>query len=532
VCRGEIFMNEQTKRTNDGLKSLIGTNWESLIDQIPRSVLVRVSPGASSNPSGQMLTTFTINMIIRLFPVVTKVYLQLPQDAKLSHNIPKWQGKTLLSSIKAVYESVKPPVKLMINTKPNENDICCHVTIGSGSPIKAPGIWAGSDNWVACLSSSGSQPISSENNPVGAYAAATIAVSEIWKRILTPLQNKIKTINIRPLEGSLNFSTYNYTFSGNHDNPPLPGNIKIDRLTMIGLGAGGGAAAYTLASITNLQGIITLIDPDEIESSNLNRYVFAGNDDAKRKKSKVDCINELFFQNSNIRVKPLYDAYSKARGEMKAKDYKFIVSAVDNRKTRRDIQYETPGVILDAAATEQGDFYIWRMIFGETECMFCKHPQNDKDPEVEQSRQLSEKLGLHPEAWHKKTGNNEAFTEEEIKIIFEKLRGKKEQFDMPEVGQRFQEWFKKNCGRLELPEIDGEIPIPFAPVMAGILQAGEVLKYHLFPKKVLKGYYWNTLSAHMNPRILPRLNRPKEGCKFCGDKVFLDQYKRRWMRKN
>jgi len=525
-------MTDQNERTKATLNDLMGENWDSLLKKIPRSVLIRISPEAINDLTGQLISAFTINMITRLFPVVTNVYLQASTDASLQGNIPKYNGNTFLSSVKDMYDSVKPSVKLHINSKPNENEISCHITISSGPSMKIPGVWVGSNNWVAKLSSLNPQEIRSRINPVGAYTAATLAVSEAWKRILVPLQEHIKFIKIAPLDGTLNFSTIDYTTNGNGANPAMPEKVDLKRVTMIGLGAGGGAAAYTLASIPKVYGTITLIDPDEIEPSNLNRYVYADYYEAKERKPKVELIKKLFKANNGITFKAIHKPFNDAIDELEVKDYELVLAAVDNRETRRGIQDETPKIIIDAAATGKGDFYNWRMIFGETECMFCKHPQNKKDKDIEQAVQLSRKLGLSPEDWLNKSSNNHIFTTKDVENISLKIEDRRVEVELPKVGQRFQEWFKKNCGRLKLPNIEGEIPIPFAPIMAGILQAGEAIKEQLFPEHTLKGYYWNTLTAKFNPNIIPRLNPPKKECSFCSNKIFKEQYQRRWNPKN
>lgn len=522
-------MKEQCKRTNENLRNLIGESWESLINQIRRSVLVRITPEALKNPTGQMITVFTLNMLIRLFPVVTDIFFESPPDTSIKGNIPKWQGNTIISKINAMYESVQPDANLFVNSGFRKNEICCHITIGSGTALNIPGVWVGSDRWIATLSAFSPQKLNPDINPVGAYIAATFAVSEAWKRIMIQLQERIETIRINLIEGEFKFSAFDYSLNVNGSNPALPETVNLNKFTMIGLGAGGGAAAYTLASVSCLKGVITLIDPDEVELSNLNRYPYADHADAKGKISKVRCIEKLFSRHVELKSKCFYEPYLTAQNSLEVQDLRRVISAVDNRQTRREIQYETPEIILDAAATEKGDFFIWRILLGQTECMICKHPTNEKDNEIKQAEQLSKAFGLEPITWLNKIANNDLFTEQEIKTIFIEADNSGQQINLPQPGQRFQEWFKKNCGRLELPEVDGEIPIPFAPVMAGILQAGELIKENLFPDSVLKSYYWNTLTAKFNPNIEPQIKRPIRDCSFCSDDVFIGQYKRRWV---
>ncbi len=509
----------------------MGSRWKALLNQIPRDILVWVPPETAKNPQGQLIVTFTLNLLIRLHPVVNRVYLEMPQDFPSFENLPRWRRETLLLSLKAMYESVKPSVKLFINQRRSDIRLACHITIGSGEPLPIEGLWVGCNNWVAALSPVDAQDLSDLINPVGAYAAATLAASEAWKRILLPLQNEIRSIKITPLDKPLCFSTLDYFQGSDGLNPVLPEDADIGNLTIVGLGAGGGAAGFTLASLPGLRGLINLIEPDEVEPSNLNRYVFADNTDAAKKRPKVDCVRDLFGLNPKIRLKAWFKPYSEMKNDLAEEDYRHVIAAVHSRNARYEIQYDTPKVLWDGGATEQGDFFIWRIILGETQCMFCKHPRTQGEPEREKAEQLSKLLGLEPEIWLRKVTNNEVFTEEEIKIIEPRFHSQKLDFDIPRSGQRYSEWFTNQCGRLELSELDEEIPIPFAPVMAGVLLAGEAMKERFFPNNVLRGYYWNNLTARFNPHLLPRQNVPKEDCTFCKDQIFLEQYRRRWGQK-
>jgi len=521
-------MNIQTERTETVLANLMGSRWEALLNQIPRDILVRVSSETAKNPQGQLIVTFFINLVIRLHPVVNRVFLEIPQDFPSFENLPRWRRETLLLSLKTMHKSVKPPVKLFINQRRSSSGFACHITIGSGDSLPMEGLWVGCNNWVAVISPMEGQDLSDIINPVGAYAVATLAASEAWKRILLPLQSEIRSIKITPMDKPLFFSTLDYSQRSDGPNPVLPEDVDIGRLTIVGLGAGGGAVGFTLASLPGFRGLINLIEPDEVEPSNLNRYVFADNTDAVKKRPKVDCVRDLFNPNPKIRLRVWSKSYSETKNDLAKEDYRHVIAAVHSRNARYEIQYETPKVLWDAGATEQGDFFIWRIILGETQCMFCKHPPTEGESEREKAKQLSKLIGLEPETWLRKVTNNEVFTDEEIKILEPRFYNHKVGFDIPKPGQRYSEWFTNQCGRLKLPELDEEIPIPFAPVMAGVLLAGEAVKERFFPDNVLRGYYWNNLTARFNPLLLPRQRAPKEDCTFCKDPIWGEQYRRRW----
>jgi hypothetical protein len=281
-----------------------------------------------------------------------------------------------------------------------------------------------------------------------------------------------------------------------------------------------------LASLPDLSATLNLIEPDDIEESNLNRYVHADASDVGR--PKTDVARELFRDSPRVNAKPFPFPFGKASSRLEAEDFRYFLAAVHSREARRELQYETPMVLWDGGATEHGDFRVWRMILGRTECMHCKHPPGELDPERESAAQLSQLFGLNPEKWLTKIRDNEPFNAEDIAGVEKRITGKEHAFDLPTIGQRYGDWEKAQCGRLPFPEVDEGIPIPFAPVMAGVLLAGEIIKQHSYPDAVLDSYYGNTVLGHFMRRMKAHRRLPRPDCSFCHDDAYLDQYRRRW----
>lgn len=283
---------------------------------------------------------------------------------------------------------------------------------------------------------------------------------------------------------------------------------------------------YTLASLPDLKGTLNLIEPDKIKEPNLNRYIHADADDAGMPKTEV--ARKLFQRFPEVYARPFPFPFGEASSHLEIEDFRYFLAAVHSREARRELQYETPMVLWDGGATEHGEFRIWRLILGRTECMHCKHPLTDQDPERDAALQRAHLLGLSPETWLKKIRDNAPFNIEEITAIRANMAGKEYAFDLPELGQSYGDWEKAQCGKLFLPNVDDEIPIPFAPVMAGVLMAGEIVKEHLYPEAVLDSYYGNTLLGHFMGRIKPYRRTPRFDCPFCHDDSYLSQYRKRW----
>ena len=493
----------------------------------PGRVAVCLSPESATGSQNQLVFSFAVNLLSRLYPVVQELAVVMPRGVPAVAPFPKWRADYLDEHVKRFLLALDPPLRWTIATNlPQVAE--CSFMVGQVAAPPGFGVWVGADGWEATMSPDGPVATGDGTNPVGAYAAACLGVAEVWKRLLHPHRGLLAGTPVIPADQPVTFSSFTYRTGQGQPNPPIPVPADVGRLTMVGLGAGGGAAAFTLASVANLAGAITQVEPDEILEPNLNRCVFADGEDAAAASAKTKVVEALFSHHPSVSVRSLRRSHDDVVGELDREDYRYVIAAVHSREARRAIQYETPMVLWDAGATGQGDFFIWRHILGVTDCMWCKHPPGEMDPEEQKARQLAQLVGLDAGAWLRKVRTNERFSPEEVAVIREGFSSPDARFDAPVAGQRYGDWEVDQCGRLALPDVDDEIPVPFAPVMAGVLLAGEVIKQHHFPEAVLDSYYWNTLVGRFMLRNQPYRRRPNADCRFCSDGAYLDQYGRRW----
>ena len=518
----------QQKRTIQLLENLSGRSDLDLAKVLaPGRVGVVLAPEAAATPQGQLLFSFVVNLMARLYPVVQQLDIFTGRDHQLLAPVPRWNGETLSAHLETMLNAICPPVKWCLRGGSS--------TVGSetveilvvGHMRRNGSVYIGCDGWDVCVSSDNPHRVSSGSNPVSINAAACLGVSEVFKRLLVRHSDLFSDVPVVPLSGDLTFSTLTYKVGEGQFNPPCPEIIELGRLTLVGLGAGGGATAYTLASVSGLRGHINVIEPDEIIEPNLNRYVFADAGDALNERKKSDIVADLLGSRPSISLSTFSKPFSEVVPNLQVEDFQQVSAAVHSRAARREIQYETPRVLWDAAASGDGEFRVWRHIFGQSDCMFCKHPSGEHDPERTKASQLAEALGLSEEILLDKISNNGMFTSGDCEVIRAHVVGTQE-FDLPWPNQRLDDWESGQCGKLHLSVIDHDVPIPFSPVMAGVLIAGEIIKEQVFPKLVLDSYYFNTLLGSFMTRMVPNRRNPRASCEHCADADFQDQYKRRW----
>lgn len=519
----------QSSRTEQWLRQATCGERESEIIQLLGREHVAIVLGADvcAEPQAQFLFSFAVNLTARLFPIVHRLSIIIPKEASLVAPIPRWREPLLTTYIHTFLSALAPPIAWDISTALPKTATLT-LAVGRHAPVAPkPTVYVGSRGWNTYFSPSTPEDADGVPNPVGAYAAACIGVVEIWKRLLAPYRERLPGFPIIPRDQRLVFSALTYRQTDDED-PPLTQGIDIGRLTLVGAGAGGGAAAFVLASIPSLIGYINAIDPDAVEPTNLNRYVSADAADARAARFKVSLVRELFGAHGRVAVNPLPEAFGTAAGKLSTPDFRHVLAAVHSRGARREIQRETPMVLWDCGAAEHGEFRVWRMILGQSECMYCKHPQNDADPELAKARQLQLLLGLEAGVWVRKMKDHEPFKREEVVAIAAHLSAKAVLFALPKESERFNDWEAAQCGKISLPKVDDAIPIPFAPVMAGVLVAGEVIKEQIAPHHVLDASYENTLMGSFSPYRRPERRFPRADCAFCHDAVNVKQYQRRW----
>ena len=518
----------QQQRTIQLLENLSSHEVPDLVRALtPGRVGVLLARDAATSGQGQLLLSFVVNLLTRLYPVVQELDVFVDGDGQLLAPVPRWRGRTLCGHLERMLHAVSSPVKWRLNSASSSVNSDSSEILVIGDTLQRGSVYVGVKGWNVYVSSERPQNVSGDGNPVSINAAACFGVSEVFKRLLVRHTNLFSNVPVVPLAGHLVFSTLTYRTGEDQEELPFPETVDLGGLTLVGLGAGGGATAFTLASLSSLRGHVNLIEPDEIVESNLNRYVFADASDAHDGRSKTDVVADLFRSQSGLILKKYRHAFSDVVAEIPIDDFRQVSAAVHSREARREIQYETPRVLWDAAASEDGEFRIWRSIFGKSECMFCKHPRNEQDPERKRALQLAKVLGIAVDSLLNKIKNNGTFTSTDCERILAHVDGTQE-FELPSPNQRLDDWESSQCGRLHLSTVEDDVPIPFSPVMAGVLIAGEIIKERLFQELVLDSYYFNTLLGNFMTRVVPNRRRPRDECEHCGDLVFQRQYRRRW----
>ena len=292
---------------------------------------------------------------------------------------PDGPVQTLSALLRTMHTPPNPPVKWRLLLGSNSIRPDLSETLVVGHMRREGSVYIGCDGWEVSVSSENPQQISTELNPISLNAAACFGVSEVFKRLLARHADLFSDVIVIPLSGSRVFSTLTYRSGTDQENPPFPEKVDFGRLTMVGLAAGGGATAYTLASVSSLHGNINLIELVEIIESNLNRYEFADDIDARNKRAKTDIIAHLFRSRPDISLNSFTKAFSEVVPCLQVEDFGDASASIHSREARREIQYESPRVLCGRCGGRGRRIsHLEMYLFDQSECMFCKHPTGEQ----------------------------------------------------------------------------------------------------------------------------------------------------------
>lgn len=235
--------------------------------------------------------------------------------------------------------SINPKIEL---THTGEAD--AGIVLGQHRPNYSTPIFAGSSGWDAHVSTSQPQPSGRSANPLGAGAAACLAVANLFRRVFLDDWHSL-------MDEQLAFSTYSFRSSVTDVAVPNAGWRLEGEAVLAGIGAVGMAAVWALAR-SPLSGVIHLVDAEPIELSNLQRYVLAALEDVDT--PKVTLAARAIKGPLKAEEHPVeWKAFVSDAGYV----WPWALAAFDSAEARRDLQASLPKWVANAW-TQPGDLGV------------------------------------------------------------------------------------------------------------------------------------------------------------------------------
>jgi hypothetical protein len=450
-----------------------------------------------------LVAEFTTRLLARLYPA-------------LSIGPPSDRARSLIELAK----SINPRVDI---TEQSEATVTL-VTGDTGSaPIAEGAIYARADGWVARVTAAPPAISVGPPNPFAAGAAAAIAVSELFRRVFAiPLG--VEPTSRRDVHLSL------LDFSSDGGAELHLGPLDLGRVAMIGLGAVGNSAIWALAKCRALSGDMWLVDSENIELSNLQRYALALDRDVGRAKTLValDALGGTHLR--LVEVRDTLEVFAGRRPEALAMPTMCV--SVDNVDSRRHAQALLPRMLLNGWTSDTGLGSSWHRFDNGQACLSCLYQPTGVVKS--QTEMVADALGLpHQRAlvlWVAGLPPSEPELEDIAKHLgvppktLSHWKGAPLSKLYTEVVCGAIPMDLKGVGRLEV------VPLAHQSALAGVLMAAELVKRSSVPQAARAQN--QTLVTWEDVRRSP----PSQWCQpraqapncICQDSVYQEVYRQKW----
>lgn len=425
-------------------------------------VAIDVDPGIVHTPCAQHLLTLHVHLLARMKGIVRTIHLPLPSDPPIERGVPLL-GPSLGAGLQRLITNLSGPgstYRTELIAAPPEGSV--DVRVGMG--VDGGDVVVGADAWRAFLGGFSRLSQWSDRCPLGPYFAATLAASEVFKRLLR--------VNFSWQDGALldnvAYSLMDYSLGENATPGPDLSTVDLHGLAVAGAGAGGTAAVYTLASFPDVTGELVAVEPGRLKESNLGRYLMSDYDQVHSHLHKLESLCR-FLQTHvpHLNVDPI-----DARWHEVSRQWQTVLATVDTPEARWDVQRSRPATILDAGVMGLL-FAVLRVVPGGW-CLECKHPP---DPELTWKRRAL-RWGLSVDVTKQRYYSGEVVTAEDIERLAD-VHGRRMSELEPLLGIRFDEVpALTECGQTALAlSVPSQAPVlPMSTTAAGIVLAAEVVK--------------------------------------------------------
>ncbi|HET6252976.1 MAG TPA: E2 ligase fold family C protein [Puia sp.] len=387
-----------------------------------------------------------------------------------------------------------------------------------------PVFYIGSDGWKARLSTS--EPIGSlgSENPFGAGAAACWGAANVFRYVFRD------HLPFGGCDSEISYSLLDGSSVGVEDNPGIT-DLEVPETILAGLGAIGNAITWALRRMRTISGRLVLVDHEDVDLTNLQRYVMAIQDNVGKKKVQVA---GDYFADGQLRPQPepyTLEEYMQYQGNWRVNQ---LMVAVDNAPDRILAQGVLPQVILNSWTQAENLGVSRHTDFISDPCVCCLY--YPKGQTKSYSQEVADNLGIPDQERMVRTYLAGHLPVDQCFIqIIASANGIDSGRLLPYCGYQLPVFYSRVvCGGVLMslqPALAGRreaamhVPAAFESAMAGILLAAEWVKLAMGITASTNTTQFNLMrpfSYHVHLSV-----NKVAGC-VCQDPVFRAVYSSKW----
>jgi molybdopterin/thiamine biosynthesis adenylyltransferase len=473
------------------------------------TVRITASQAAAETAGGQHTLWMLTNLLARQFAVIHELEIAVPA-------VPLDPGVALFGAAPDLPGTLLRTAELVagnaMRVRPAGKTIApCAVEIVVGDATAGPAaarVAALGSGWSAFAGHPDFAPhaIPTGRNALGPHFAACLAAGEVFKRLRGLRPGKGRYID------ALFLSLWDFEARPTWAELPegeWPVPFAVPPFYLIGSGAVGQAAAAGLTASGEVRGHATMIDREEIDGDNLNRYPLASQDDIGEPKSELTAERlrggglEAYAYRGHW---PDY-CYDRSRpGQSEdvekleaAYSYPLVLSCVDRNRARHAIQNFWPEYVIGGSTLGLGLEVTAYDMRSPYECLMCFNKPEPAGKTIEEIAGELKKLG--PEE--------------------RRARAEAAGADWQSIEAYLANPRCGHLGEAEIVKFRGEAvdwSVGFVSVAAGTLLAAQLLKYALLGRAAFPEAKGNSLRfSFLNPGPRWSQHRRREDCVCAGD---------------
>lgn len=310
---------------------------------------IALDGNAARTAEGRATVDMCVRLISRLYPTISV----LPMDA---------HAEAAAAEAVALARAINPDIDIDV---PEAVTVC--LSVGLTAPqIKCSTMFVGSDGWTARLRQD--MPVGSGDSevPFGAGAAACFAVANVFRMVFRDQLPDGET------DQDLVLSLLTHARPDGSE-PVVAKDVNLGEAHLVGIGAIGNGAVWALSRLKGLRGTLHLVDGEDVDLSNLQRYALAVQADVGASKSEQAA---TLFTDAGLTVVPHRATWAKYIAKRDDWHFDRVAVALDTAVDRITVQAALPRWIVNAW-TQDLDLGISRHRFGNGRaCLACLYIPN------------------------------------------------------------------------------------------------------------------------------------------------------------
>lgn len=454
----------------------------------------------ATNPEGEALADLLVRLFARLYP---RLALLGPS--------------TTVEKLGVLAKAINPAIELV-------NDATVGVVIGAEAEKDAfeTTVYAGSSGWDALISTRTPQPVGDSVNPFGPGVAACVVAANVFRRVFLPTWEELADYELR-------FSAWALDRVEEPTDRPL-GSALRSPAVLVGFGAIGNAALWALRRAP-VSGALHVVDPQQVELGNLQRYVLTTRTDEGR--DKVDLIGGP--RSNSLDIVPHHASLAEFLAN-NGYTWESFLLGLDSARDRRAAQASLPRWTANAW-TQPGDLGVSvHPHFGaEGACVACLYLPEDRLRNEDEL--VAESLGIPELQMDVRTllysgaPLQRGFLEAVARGVSRPMEAL-----LPFEGSSIRELYVDGfCGGAVIPlsEVgrpseDLHVPLAHQSALAGVLLAGTLVRSTLGGDPPITTASRINLLGPIGVALAQPIRARRDGRCLCDDLIFRTTYERKY----